>query len=94
MPSEIPFIRALDALPSHRLRSASPDPVDAAALHEVFQKSTTKALLEGVYDESITYSELRRHGGFGLGTFNANPPPQMLTYPGRAAPAGWIGSRR
>ena len=71
MPSEIPSIRALDALPSHRLRSASPDPVDAASLHEVFQKSTINALLEGVYDESITYSELRRHGGFGLGTFNA-----------------------
>jgi len=71
MPSEIPSIRAFDALRSHRRRSASPDPPDADALHEVFQNSTINALLEGVYDGSITYGELRRHGDFGLGTFNA-----------------------
>ena len=50
-------------------RSAGPP--DAAALHEVFQNSTINALLEGVYDGSMTYGELRRHGDFGLGTFNA-----------------------
>jgi acetolactate decarboxylase len=44
---------------------------DAGALHEVFQNSTATALLEGVYDGSMTYGELRRHGDFGLGTFNA-----------------------
>jgi acetolactate decarboxylase len=71
MPSEIPSIRALDALRSHRRRSAAPDPPDAAALHEVFQNSTINALLEGVYDGSMTFGELRRHGDFGLGTFNA-----------------------
>ena len=71
MPSEIPSIRALDALRSHRRRSATPDASDPHALHEVFQDSTINALLEGVYDGSMTYGELRRHGDFGLGTFNA-----------------------
>jgi acetolactate decarboxylase len=71
MPSEIPSIRAFDALRSHRRRSATPDPPDADTLHEVFQNSTINALLEGVYDGSMTYGELRRHGDFGLGTFNA-----------------------
>jgi acetolactate decarboxylase len=71
MPSEIPSIRALHALRSHHHRSARPDPPDAGALHEIFQNSTINALLEGVYDGSMTYGELRRHGDFGLGTFNA-----------------------
>ena len=71
MPGEIPSIRAFDALRSHRRRSATPDPPDAASLHEVFQNSTINALLEGVYDGSMTYGELRQHGDFGLGTFNA-----------------------
>jgi acetolactate decarboxylase len=69
--SEIPFIRALDAWRAHRRQVAAPGPPDAAALHEVFQNSTINALLEGVYDGSLTYGELRRHGDFGLGTFNA-----------------------
>jgi acetolactate decarboxylase len=71
MPSEIPSIRALDALRSHGRRSATPGPPDAAALHEIFQESTINALLEGVYDGSMTYGELRKHGDFGLGTFDA-----------------------
>jgi acetolactate decarboxylase len=71
MPSEIPSIRALDALRLHRDRSATSDVPDAGALHEVFQNSTINALLEGVYDGAMTYGELRRHGDFGLGTFNA-----------------------
>jgi acetolactate decarboxylase len=71
MPAEIPSIRAFDALRWHRRRSATPDPPDAESLHEVFQNSTINALLEGVYDGSMTYGELRRHGDFGLGTFNA-----------------------
>ena len=47
------------------------DPPDAGRLHEIFQNSTINALLEGVYDGSMTYGELRQHGDFGLGTFNA-----------------------
>ena len=71
MPSEIASIRAFDALRSHRHRQATADPPHAKALHEIFQNSTINALLEGVYDGSLTYGELRTHGDFGLGTFNA-----------------------
>ncbi|MGO9600741.1 MAG: acetolactate decarboxylase [Isosphaeraceae bacterium] len=71
MLSEIPSIRALDALRSHHRRSGIPDPPDAGTLHEIFQNSTINALLEGVYDGSMTYGELSQHGDFGLGTFNA-----------------------
>src|SRR5207249_10961718 len=35
------------------------------------QYSTINALLTGVYDGDMTFGELRRHGDFGLGTFNA-----------------------
>ncbi len=71
MPSEIPSVRAFDAWRAHRQLSATSDAPDASSLHEVFQNSTINALLEGVYDGSMTYGELRRHGDFGLGTFNA-----------------------
>jgi acetolactate decarboxylase len=64
-------IRAFDALRSHRHRAGTTEAPDVDALHEVFQNSTINALLEGVYDGSMTYGELRRHGDFGLGTFNA-----------------------
>ena len=36
----------------------------------LFQISTIGALLEGVYDGETTYGELKRHGDFGIGTFN------------------------
>ncbi len=36
----------------------------------LFQVSTMNAILEGVYDGEITYGELRRHGDFGIGTFD------------------------
>jgi acetolactate decarboxylase len=71
MPSEISSIRAFDALRSHRRVSATTGVPDASSLHEIFQNSTINALLEGVYDGLMTYGELRRHGDFGLGTFNA-----------------------
>src|SRR5438552_12381617 len=35
------------------------------------QYSTINALLAGAYDGDMTFGELRRHGDFGLGTFNA-----------------------
>jgi acetolactate decarboxylase len=37
----------------------------------VFQTSTIDALLSGVFDGEMTAGELARHGGFGLGTFDA-----------------------
>lgn len=36
----------------------------------IFQTSTIDALMEGVYDGNFTYGELKKHGDFGLGTFN------------------------
>jgi acetolactate decarboxylase len=36
-----------------------------------FQTSTIDALATGVYDGDLTFGELRRHGDFGLGTFDA-----------------------
>ena len=39
--------------------------------HTIFQVSTSTALVEGVYDGCVTVGELRRHGDFGLGTFDA-----------------------
>ena len=37
----------------------------------VYQYSTLQALIEGVYDGERSLAELRRHGDFGIGTFNA-----------------------
>ena len=37
----------------------------------LFQTSTLQALMAGVYDGDLTYTELARHGDFGLGTFDA-----------------------
>ena len=39
--------------------------------NRVYQTSTIPALLEGVYDGDLTLAELREHGDFGLGTFDA-----------------------
>ena len=36
----------------------------------IFQTSIITALLEGIYDGDVTYRDLRKHGDFGLGTFN------------------------
>jgi len=38
--------------------------------NELFQTSTIDALLQGVYDGDMTFAELRKHGNFGIGTFN------------------------
>lgn len=37
--------------------------------HSLFQVSTSKALVRGVFDGTTTVGELKRHGDFGLGTF-------------------------
>jgi len=37
----------------------------------LFQASTISAVLAGVYDGNLTIAELKRHGDFGLGTYNA-----------------------
>jgi acetolactate decarboxylase len=69
------FQRFLHSLRHHRGRAAGPHPPlrpdEHAAVHEIFQLSTITSLLEGVYDGEVTYGQLRAHGDFGLGTFNA-----------------------
>jgi acetolactate decarboxylase len=37
----------------------------------LYQTSTINALLEGLYDGTVTLAELQRHGDFGIGTFDA-----------------------
>jgi acetolactate decarboxylase len=37
---------------------------------ELYQTSLMSALMAGVYEGEITYGEIRKHGDFGLGTFN------------------------
>ncbi len=39
--------------------------------HSIFQVSTSNALVKGVFEGSTTVGDLRRHGDFGLGTFDA-----------------------
>jgi acetolactate decarboxylase len=46
--------------------SAVTDPAEG----ELYQTSLMAALLGGLYEGQTTYGELRRHGDFGLGTFN------------------------
>ena len=36
----------------------------------MYQTSTVSALLDGIYDGSVTIAELLQHGDFGVGTFN------------------------
>jgi acetolactate decarboxylase len=43
---------------------------DAAQAHTLYQTSTMSALLDGIYDGSVTVAELLEHGDFGVGTFN------------------------
>lgn len=36
----------------------------------IYQVSTIDALTEGVYDGEVTFDELKKHGDFGIGTFD------------------------
>ncbi len=75
MAIEEKFIQFLHALRHHRKhphgKHSRVHESDHRHAHEVFQTSTINALLEGIYDGEMTYGELRIHGDFGLGTFNA-----------------------
>ncbi len=39
--------------------------------HEYYQASLLSAIMQGVYDGTVSVKELLEHGDFGLGTFNA-----------------------
>ena len=43
----------------------------AAPRTELFQYATINSLLAGVFDGDLTIADLKRHGDFGIGTFNA-----------------------
>jgi len=43
----------------------------AAPRTELFQYATINSLLAGVFDGDLTIAELKRHGDFGIGTFNS-----------------------
>jgi hypothetical protein len=61
----------------HRLlwRGICPEPHEASAPgfdHEtLYQVSTIDALMQGVYDGTQPFDEVKRHGDFGIGTFDA-----------------------
>lgn len=38
---------------------------------QLFQVSTFSSLLSGIYDGDINYSEIKKNGNFGVGTFNS-----------------------
>ena len=50
------------------LIGCSPNPKQED-IDTIFQTTTITALLEGNYDGNLTMKELRKHGDFGLGTF-------------------------
>ncbi len=62
-----------------RLTGSTPDHVVQEALarllevehHTVFQVSTATALVQGVYQGCVTVGTIKRHGNFGLGTYDS-----------------------
>jgi acetolactate decarboxylase len=47
----------------------------------LYQTSLMSALIAGLYDGDMTYGEIRKHGDFGLGTFN-NLDGEMVGFDG------------
>ena len=43
---------------------------DSAEHDTLYQVSTISALMQGVYDGTVTVAELKKHGDFGIGTFD------------------------
>ncbi len=54
-----------------QLESKSPGADTDRLSHDFFQTSTLAALFGGKFDGDVSYGELKKHGNFGLGTFNA-----------------------
>jgi acetolactate decarboxylase len=68
-PSSARFRRWAGTMLAHR-KGAHGIHHDAAQAHTLYQTSTMSALLDGIYDGSVTIAELLQHGDFGVGTFN------------------------
>jgi acetolactate decarboxylase len=49
---------------------------------ELYQTSLMSALIAGIYEGQATYGEIRKHGDFGLGTFN-ELDGEMVGFDGR-----------
>ena len=75
MHNEEKFVNFLHALQQHRGhlngRHSRVLENDNHGAHEIFQTSPFNALLGGAYDGDMTFGQLRKHGNFGVGTFNA-----------------------
>ena len=54
---------------NHVIREALADALDLEH-HTIYQVSTSGALVQGVYQGCVTVGDLRKHGDFGLGTFD------------------------
>ena len=61
--------------------------------HELFQVSTSSALVKGVFSGAVSVADLRRHGDFGLGTF-ADLDGELVMLDGTAFQAGANGKAR
>lgn len=48
----------------------------------LYQVSTLNALFEGIYDGNATFKDIRKHGDFGIGTFN-NLDGEMVAVDGK-----------
>lgn len=55
--------------PDHVIQSALASELDISH-HTLFQVSTSTALVQGVYNGCMTVAEIKKHGNFGLGTFD------------------------
>lgn len=62
---ELTFATALAS--HHQARQFKPDEY----AHEYYQTSLLSAIMQGVYDGTVSIGQLLEHGDFGLGTFNA-----------------------
>jgi acetolactate decarboxylase len=68
-PSSVRFRRWAGTMLAHR-KGVHGIHHNAAQAHTLYQTSTMSALLDGIYDGSVTIAELLEHGDFGVGTFN------------------------
>ena len=55
--------------PSHVIEAALAAELDIQH-HTLFQVSTSTALVQGIYNGCMTVAEIKKHGDFGLGTFD------------------------
>lgn len=67
MPQDPEVIFATAVASHHRAKSLNTD----RSAHEYYQASLLSAVMQGVYDGTVSIGDLLRHGDFGLGTFNA-----------------------